>query len=42
MSLFAEQADKEIIRQRLADEGMLLTPEEVLALEDFDFDPFEQ
>jgi TolB-like protein len=28
-------------RQRLADEGMLLTPEQVMALEDFDFDPFE-
>jgi TolB-like protein/tetratricopeptide (TPR) repeat protein len=28
-------------RQRLADEGMLLTPTEVMALEDFDFDPFE-
>jgi adenylate cyclase len=27
-------------RQRLADEGMLLTPEQVMALEDFDFDPF--
>lgn len=28
-------------RQRLADEGMLLTPAEVMALEEFDFDPFE-
>jgi hypothetical protein len=27
-------------RQILADEGLLLTPEEVLALEHFDFDPF--
>lgn len=27
-------------RQRLEDEGMLLTPDEVVALEDFDFDPF--
>jgi TolB-like protein len=27
-------------RQRLADEGMLLTPEEVMALKDFSFDPF--
>jgi TolB-like protein/cytochrome c-type biogenesis protein CcmH/NrfG len=29
-------------RQRLADEGMLLTPEQVLQLKDFSFDPFEQ
>ena len=28
-------------RSRLAAEGLLLTPQEVLALEDFDFDPFE-
>jgi TolB-like protein/tetratricopeptide (TPR) repeat protein len=28
-------------RQRLADEGLLLTPTEVMALADFDFDPFE-
>lgn len=28
-------------RDRLAEEGMLLTPEEILALENFDFDPFE-
>jgi adenylate cyclase len=28
-------------RNRLAAEGLLLTPREVLALEDFDFDPFE-
>ena len=27
-------------QRRLEDEGLLLTPEEVLALEDFDFDPF--
>ena len=27
-------------RQRLADEGMLLTPEQVLQLEEFSFDPF--
>ncbi len=27
-------------RQRLADEGMLLTPEQVLELENFSFDPF--
>ena len=30
-----------IQRQRLADAGMLLTPEEVLALEEFTFDPFD-
>jgi len=29
-------------RQRLADEGMLLTPEQVLELKDFSFDPFER
>jgi len=29
-------------RQRLADEGMLLTPEQVLQLKDFSFDPFDQ
>jgi TolB-like protein/Flp pilus assembly protein TadD len=29
-------------RQRLADEGMLLTPEQVLQPKDFSFDPFEQ
>ena len=29
-------------RQRLADEGMLLTPEQVLALENFEFDPLAQ
>ena len=29
-------------RQRLADEGMLLTPEQVLQLKDFSFDSFEQ
>ncbi len=34
------EADKEVQRQRLADEGMLLTPEEVLQLEEFSFDPF--
>jgi TolB-like protein len=28
-------------RQRLANEGMLLTPEEVMALENFSFDPFQ-
>jgi hypothetical protein len=28
------------IRQHLADEGMLLTPGEVLQLENFSFDPF--
>ncbi len=37
-------ADQEVklaaIRQRLADEGMLLTPEEVVQLDDFSFDPF--
>jgi len=36
------EADKAAMRQRLADEGMLLTPEQVLALESFDFDPFER
>jgi hypothetical protein len=34
------EADKETQRQRLAAEGMLLTPEEVLQLEDFSYDPF--
>jgi hypothetical protein len=34
------QAKVDAQRQRLADEGMLLTPEEVLQLEDFSFDPF--
>ena len=29
-------------RQRLADEGMLLTPEQVLQLRDFSFDPFAE
>jgi tetratricopeptide (TPR) repeat protein len=41
ISLIAEQEAKiDAQRQRLADEGMLLTPEEVLALNDFSFDPF--
>ncbi len=41
ISLIAEQEAKLATqRQRLADEGMLLTPEEVLALNDFSFDPF--
>jgi hypothetical protein len=34
------EASKAVQRQRLADEGMLLTPEEVLQLEDFSYDPF--
>ena len=34
------EADKEVQRQRLADEGMLLNPTEVLQLEEFSFDPF--
>jgi len=34
------EAGKAVQRQRLADEGMLLTPEEVLQLEEFEFDPF--
>ena len=41
ISLIAEQEAKLVAqRQRLADEGMLLTPAEVLRLEDFSFDPF--
>jgi TolB-like protein len=38
----AEQVYAEVAaqRQRLADEGLLLTPEEVLRLEDYSFDPF--
>ena len=35
-----QEAKLDAIRQRLADEGMLLTPDEVLQLEDFSFDPF--
>jgi hypothetical protein len=35
-----QEAKLDIIRLRLADEGMLLTPDEVLQLEDFSFDPF--
>ena len=35
-----QEAENEMYRQRLADEGMLLTPEELLALEDFGYDPF--
>ena len=35
-----QEAKLAIIRQRLADEGMLLTPDEVLQLDDFSFDPF--
>ena len=34
------QARLEAERQRLADEGLLLTPKEVMALEDFRFNPF--
>jgi TolB-like protein/Flp pilus assembly protein TadD len=34
------QARKASQHRRLADEGMLLTPDEVMALEDFSFDPF--
>ena len=34
------ETSKAVLRQRLADEGMLLTPEEVLQLEEFSFDPF--
>ena len=41
ISLIAEQEAKIAAqRQRLADEGLLLTPEEVLQLDDFSFDPF--
>ena len=41
ISLIAEQEAKLAAqRQRLADEGMLLTPEQVLALENFSYDPF--
>lgn len=41
-ALLAEQdAQRAALRQQLIDEGMLLTPEEVRALEEFDFDPFE-
>jgi TolB-like protein len=41
-ALLAEQhANRAAVRQQLIDEGMLLGPEEVRALEDFDFDPFE-
>jgi len=40
-ALIVEQEEKlAAIRQRLADDGMLLTPAEVLQLEDFSFDPF--
>jgi hypothetical protein len=28
--------------RRLSDEGLLLTPEELLALEQFEFDPFAE
>ena len=34
------EASKAVQRQRLADEGMLLTPEEVLQLENLVYDPF--
>jgi len=41
ISLIGEQEAKIAVqRQRLADEGMLLTPEEVLQLQDFSFNPF--
>jgi len=41
-ALLAEQdAQRAAVRQQLIDEGMLLTPQEVRDLEDFDFDPFE-
>ncbi|NIV18331.1 MAG: tetratricopeptide repeat protein [Woeseiaceae bacterium] len=35
------EASNAAYRKKLADEGMLLTPAEVMALKDFDFDPFE-
>jgi TolB-like protein/tetratricopeptide (TPR) repeat protein len=42
-ALLAElDAHRAAVRQQLIDEGMLLTPDEVRALEDFDFDPFER
>ena len=34
------QSQIEAQRQRLKDEGMLLTPEELTKKENFDFDPF--
>ena len=41
ISLIGEQEAKIAVqRQRLADESMLLTPEEVLQLQDFSFNPF--
>jgi len=43
-SLLSELNRRKVIRVAdiyiLADEGMLLTPQEVLQLEDFSFDPF--
>jgi len=42
ISLMAEMEERvSAQRQLLAAEGMLLTPQEVRALENFDFDPFE-
>jgi len=42
ISLMAEMEERvSAQRELLAAEGMLLTPQEVRALEDFDFDPFE-
>ena len=40
MIRYQQEAKLATQRQRLADEGMLLTPEEVLQLEGFSFDPF--
>jgi hypothetical protein len=41
-ALIAElKAKVDAQRQRLADEGMLLRPDELLALEVLSFDPFE-
>jgi len=43
VALLEEQTEKLADqRQRLADEGMLLTPAQVLALDDFDFDPLAE
>jgi TolB-like protein len=40
-ALLANQEEKRSIqRQGLADEGLLLTPEQLLNLDDFDYDPF--
>lgn len=41
ISLIAEEGAKVAAqRQRLIDEGMLLTPEQLLQLESFTYDPF--